>query len=153
MKVIRRWPRKKRPYADRAAPSLAEKSRTPVYLVHIGTKEGIEKLRQIKPFNKYVHIETTSPYLAVTSEQFDGPLYKMEPPLRNQEDKNALWEALDDGVIDTIGIDNICESKEEKQPERSIWGRGFQITHSETASGVGIDGAEGGNRESPTSKK
>ncbi|MBO1721447.1 dihydroorotase [Extibacter sp. GGCC_0201] len=100
---------------------LAGKSRIPVYLVHIGTKEGIEKLRQIKPFNKYVHIETTSPYLSVTSEQFDGPLYKMEPPLRNPEDKNALWEALDDDVIDTIGTDNVCENIEEKQPERSIW--------------------------------
>ena len=115
---------------------LAEKSRTPVYLVHIGTKEGIEKLRQIKPFNKYVHIETTSPYLAVTSEQFDGPLYKMEPPLRNQEDKNALWEALDDGVIDTIGTDNVCESKEEKQPERSIWDvvPGYSVVETHLAS-------------------
>ncbi|BDF04992.1 dihydroorotase [[Clostridium] hylemonae] len=115
---------------------LAEKSRVPVYLVHIGTREGIEKLRQIKPFNKYVHIETTSPYLSVTSEQFDGPLYKMEPPLRNAEDKNALWEALDDGVIDTIGTDNVCENRKEKQPDRSIWDvvPGYSVVETHLAS-------------------
>ena len=84
-------------HADRLSGREKPDSGVPCTYRHEG---GIEKLRQIKPFNKYVHIETTSPYLAVTSEQFDGPLYKMEPPLRNQEDKNALWEALDDGVIE-----------------------------------------------------
>ncbi len=100
---------------------LAEKAQMPVYLVHIGTKEGIERLRSIKPFNRYIHVESTSPYLAVAGSDRKDALYKMEPPLRKEEDKEALWRALEEGVIDTIGTDNVCATREEKQPWRPIW--------------------------------
>lgn len=100
---------------------LAEKTETPVYLVHISSRAGIERLRQLKPFNKYLHVETTSPYLAVTRDDFTSSLYKMEPPIRSREDQEALWRALDDGIIDTIGTDNTCGTIAEKNPEALIW--------------------------------
>lgn len=100
---------------------LAEKCKSHVYLVHISSKEGIERLRQIKQQNKYVHVETTSPYLSVTSADFDSMLYKMEPPIRHPEDKEALWKAFEDGIIDTIGTDNVCETKAQKRADQSIW--------------------------------
>lgn len=100
---------------------LAAQEKMPVYLVHIGTSEGIEKLRQIKPFNPYLFIETTSPYLSVAGEQRKNPLFKMEPPLRGVKDQEALWKALRDGIIDTVGTDNVCETIEEKRDNRPIW--------------------------------
>ncbi|MFV0362128.1 MAG: dihydroorotase [Suipraeoptans sp.] len=100
---------------------LAELSKTPVYLVHISSKEGIERLRQIKPFNKYINVETTSPYLGVCDKDCKDAKFKMEPPIRKREDQNALWSALDDGVIDTIGTDNVCETLKEKRFGENFW--------------------------------
>lgn len=100
---------------------LAEKMETPVYLVHISSREGIERLRQLKPFNKYLHVETTSPYLAMNSGNLTSSLYKMEPPIRGCEDQEALWQALDDGIVDTIGTDNTCGTIAEKNPDDTIW--------------------------------
>lgn len=100
---------------------LAGKAGIPVYMVHIGTKEGVERLRQIKPFNPYINIETTSPYLSVAGKQRRNALYKMEPPLREDEDRDALWKAVQDGIIDTIGTDNVCETSDEKKPQLPIW--------------------------------
>lgn len=100
---------------------LSEKAKVPTYLVHIGTKESVERLRKIKPNNPYLHVETTSPYLSVAGSERKNALYKMEPPLREPEDKEALWKALEDGVIDTIGTDNVCETKAEKKPDLPIW--------------------------------
>jgi len=100
---------------------LAGKMETPVYLVHISSRVGIERLRQLKPYNKYLHVETTSPYLAVNGGDLTGPLFKMEPPIRDREDQEALWQALDDGIIDTIGTDNTCGTIAEKNPDDTIW--------------------------------
>ncbi|MCI8560680.1 MAG: amidohydrolase family protein [Dorea sp.] len=100
---------------------LAKKAEIPVYMVHVGTKDGVEKLRQIKPFNPYINIETTSPYLSVAGKQRRNALYKMEPPLRGDEDREALWKAVKDGVIDTIGTDNVCVTSDEKKTQLPIW--------------------------------
>lgn len=115
---------------------LAEKAEVPVYMVHIGTKESASRLRLLKPYNKYLHVETTSPYLSVTGEQRKDALYKMEPPLREEEDKEELWKALEDGIIDTIGTDNVCETVSEKQPDLPIWDvvPGYSVVETHLAS-------------------
>lgn len=115
---------------------LAEKARMQVYMVHIGTKESVNRLRLLKPYNKYLHVETTSPYLSVTGEQRKDALYKMEPPLREEEDKEELWKALEDGIIDTIGTDNVCETVSEKQPKLPIWDvvPGYSVVETHLAS-------------------
>lgn len=122
---IEQWPETHPAIAEEEAviriAYLAEKAKVPVYLVHIGTKESVERLRQLKPYNQYLNIETTSPYLSVAGTERKDALYKMEPPLREQEDKDALWKAVADGIVDTIGTDNVCETKGEKQPELPIW--------------------------------
>jgi len=122
---IRNWARTHPAMAEEEAVMrmayLAEKMKTPVYLVHISSRAGIERLRQIKPFNKYIRVETTSPYLAVNSGDFTSSLFKMEPPIRDREDQEALWQALDDDIIDTIGTDNTCGTIAEKNADESIW--------------------------------
>lgn len=115
---------------------LAEKAKMPVYMVHIGTKESANRLRTLKPYNKYLHVETTSPYLSVTGEQRKDALYKMEPPLREEADKEELWKAFEDGIIDTIGTDNVCETASEKQPDLPIWDvvPGYSVVETHLAS-------------------
>lgn len=115
---------------------LAEQAKMPLYMVHIGTKEGIERIRQLKPFNPYIHAETTSPYLTVAGNQRKNTLYKMEPPLRGTEDQEALFRALQDGVIDTIGTDNVCETSKEKKADRLIWDvvPGYSVVETHLAS-------------------
>ncbi len=100
---------------------LAEKSKVPVYFVHISSKNAMERLRKIKQENKYVNIETTSPYLSLTKNSALGNHIKMEPPFRDLEDMEELWKAVFEGVIDTIGTDNVTMTKAEKRTEDTIW--------------------------------
>lgn len=100
---------------------LAEKTNTKVYFVHISSAEAIDRIRKLKPFNKLINIETTSPYLSISRSTLKGNLGKMEPPFRDISDIEELWKAVDDGVIDTIGTDNVTLTKQEKNHGNDIW--------------------------------
>ncbi|HML37605.1 MAG TPA: amidohydrolase family protein [Bacillota bacterium] len=100
---------------------LAEKSGTPVYFVHISSRSAINKLKSIKQRSKYIHIETTSPYLSITRDAPMNNRIKMEPPFRDPEDVEALWNAVQSGVVDTIGTDNVTMTLAEKNIGGSIW--------------------------------
>ncbi|MDW7669386.1 MAG: amidohydrolase family protein, partial [Bacillota bacterium] len=86
---------------------FAEKFEMPIYIVHISSKDAIKRLEQIKKSNKFVNVETTSPYLSVNKYSIDNSLIKMEPPFRGAEDQKELWEALCSGVVDSVGTDNV----------------------------------------------
>ncbi|MDR2137922.1 MAG: amidohydrolase family protein [Synergistaceae bacterium] len=86
-----------------------------LYLVHIGTKTAIETLSRIKGEN--IFVETTSPYLSLNDERNDDRNdvnLKMVPPIRDRETGDILWNALEKGVIDTIGTDNTTLTSREK---------------------------------------
>ncbi len=100
---------------------LAEKTGVSVYFVHISSAEAIMRLRKLKPYNKYINAETTSPYLSLTKDNLKGPLGKMIPPFRNISDLEELWKALDNGIVDTVGTDNVTMTREEKKVEQGIW--------------------------------
>lgn len=100
---------------------LAEKSGVPVYFVHMTSKAAIERLRKMKPFNDCIHVETTSPYLSLTRHSTSENMIKMEPPFRDSEDVEALWKAVEDGVVDTIGTDNVTMTKTEKSLDKNMW--------------------------------
>lgn len=100
---------------------LAEKSRVPVYFVHISSKSAVKRLKEIKQNNKYVNIETTSPYLSLTKNAALKNNIKMEPPFREQDDVEELWKAVYDDVVDTIGTDNVTMTMSEKMIDNTIW--------------------------------
>ncbi|MHB1393036.1 MAG: dihydroorotase [Clostridia bacterium] len=100
---------------------LAQKMGVPIYLVHISSALAINALRKIKPFNKYVNIETTSPYLSITRQSALGNYIKMEPPFRDAKDMEELWSAVSDDIADTIGTDNVTMTKAEKRAGSTIW--------------------------------
>ena len=83
---------------------------------HISSKEGVELVRMAKKTNPYIHAEATPHHIGLTKsavEQY-GTCAKMNPPLREDEDREAIWEGLCDGTIDIIATDHAPHSKEEK---------------------------------------
>jgi dihydroorotase len=86
-----------------------------LHLAHISTKGTAELVRQAKKRGVNVTCETAPHYLAFTQDdlQEDGR-FKMNPPLREQADQDALIEGLLDGTIDMLVTDHAPHSHEEK---------------------------------------
>lgn len=104
---------------------LAEETGCAYHVCHISTKESVELIRQAKAHGVNVTCETAPHYLVLCDEdmQEDGR-FKMNPPLRSREDKEALIEGIKDGTIDMIATDHAPHSAEEKGRglEKSLMG-------------------------------
>lgn len=104
---------------------LAEETGCAYHVCHISTKESVELIRQAKAHGVNVTCETAPHYLVLCDEdmQEDGR-FKMNPPLRSREDKEALIEGINDGTIDMIATDHAPHSAEEKGRglEKSLMG-------------------------------
>lgn len=92
----------------------------PVYIVHLSCKESLEAVRRArKDGQKNIFAETCPQYLTLTEERYldeDGLKYIMSPPLRTQEDCDALWEGIADGTIQVVATDHCpFNYKKEKQ--------------------------------------
>ncbi len=85
------------------------------HVCHISTKESVELIRKAKAEGLDVTCETGPHYLVLSDRdlQEDGR-FKMNPPLRSEEDKKALIEGIVDGTIDMIATDHAPHSAEEK---------------------------------------
>ena len=102
------------------------------HICHISTKESVELIRQAKKEGLNVTCETAPHYLLMDDSylQEDGR-FKMNPPLRSAEDRQALIEGLKDGTIDMIATDHAPHSEEEKS--KGLDGSAFGIVGIETA--------------------
>lgn len=88
-----------------------------INIQHISTKEGVELVRQAKKKGSNIHAEATPHHFTLTQEaaiQY-GTLAKMNPPLREEEDRLAILKGLQDGTIDLIATDHAPHSEEEKK--------------------------------------
>lgn len=83
---------------------------------HISTKEAVELVRQAKRQSRHIYAEATPHHFTLTEEAAirHGTLAKMNPPLREEEDRVAIIEGLRDGTIDMIATDHAPHSREEK---------------------------------------
>ena len=81
---------------------------SPLYPVHLSTKESLPVVRRFRQEGMPLFTETCPHYLTLTNEDVirKGPLAKVGPPLRQQEDCEALWQALADGTIDVVASDS-----------------------------------------------
>lgn len=110
---------------------------------HISTKEGVALVREAKRkaaelgFNN-IHAEATPHHFSLTQDAVlaYGTLAKMNPPLREEADRQAVIEGLKDGTIDMIATDHAPHSEEEKA--RSITEAPSGIVGLETALALGI---------------
>jgi dihydroorotase len=99
--------------------ALAEYTGCPLHLAHISTKESINLIRLAKQKGCPVTAETAPHYFSLTEEAVDdyNTNAKMNPPLRTQEDRDAVIGALIDGTIDVIATDHAPHSILEKDIE------------------------------------
>ncbi|MBP5254383.1 MAG: dihydroorotase [Lachnospiraceae bacterium] len=111
---------------------IAEETGCAYHVCHISTKESVEIIRQAKARGVDVTCETAPHYLLLDEDdlQEDGR-FKMNPPLRGREDREALVRGLQDGTIDMIATDHAPHSAEEKA--KGLKGSAFGIVGIETA--------------------
>ncbi len=98
---------------------LAKKAQGRLHAQHISTAGSAEIIRQGKAQGVAVTAEVTAHHLLLTEECCNGydPNYKMNPPLRRQEDVQALLEAVADGTIDCLASDHAPHLASEKELE------------------------------------
>ena len=111
---------------------LVEEIGCKYHVCHISTKESVEIIRQAKARGVDVTCETGPHYLVMDDSflQEDGR-FKMNPPLRSPEDRQALVEGILDGTIDMIATDHAPHSAEEKG--KGLAGSAFGVVGIETA--------------------
>lgn len=115
---------------------LAQHVGSRLHVLHVSTKGSVELIRWAKSRGIQVTAEATPHHISLdhTEAHSYDPLFKVNPPLRSDEDIEALREGLADGTIDTIGTDHAPHPAEAKDCE---WGAGaFGMTGLETALGV-----------------
>jgi dihydropyrimidinase len=91
----------------------------PVYIVHVSTALGLAEIRKARAQGqKNIFAETCPQYLVLTEERYcdeeQGVNYIMTPPLRAQEDVDALWRGLTNGEIQTVASDHCSFTKADK---------------------------------------
>ncbi|GMR24866.1 MAG: dihydroorotase [Ignavibacteria bacterium] len=96
---------------------LAEYSGGKIHIAHISTKNAVQLVREAKSRGIKVTAEVTPHHFSLTDESVKNydTNYKMNPPLRTQEDVDAIIEGLKDGSIDCIASDHAPHSIEEKE--------------------------------------
>lgn len=117
---------------------LAEYTGARFHVAHISTAKSVDLVRQAKSKGIKVTAEATPHHFVLNEESlrsFDTNL-KMSPPLRTEEDRNAICEGLADNTIDSIASDHAPHSSEEKEAE--FIQAPFGITGLETTLGLAI---------------
>jgi dihydroorotase len=100
---------------------LAKETGCRLHVMHVSCKEAVDMIRRAKADGVPVTAEVTPHHLLLTEEALDGynTNAKMKPPLRTQEDVDALRQGLADGTIDAVGTDHAPHTEEEKAREFS----------------------------------
>lgn len=112
--------------------ALAKKTGVSYHVCHVSAKESVELIRKAKREGVDVTCETAPHYLVLTEDDLEeNGRFKMNPPLREKKDRDALIEGVLDGTIDMIATDHAPHSAEEKS--RGLEKSSFGISGIETA--------------------
>ena len=118
---------------------IAKKTGAIVNIQHISCKETAQMIREAKQAGyTNIHGEATPHHFTLTEKDVivHGTMAKMNPPLREMEDKKAIIEAIKDGTLDIIATDHAPHSEEEKA--KSITEAPSGILGLETAFALGV---------------
>jgi dihydropyrimidinase len=108
--------------AVQRAIQLAAQTGCKIYIVHVSTAGAIDLISRAQKSGMEVYAETCPQYLLLEDRVYKEPFEKsapfvMSPPLRKKEDQDALWEALADGTVQTVGTDH-CPFNLKDQKDR-----------------------------------
>ena len=93
-----------------------------IYFVHIGSKRALDQIEEEKKLGTKIFVETCPHYLTLSYEKQEGYLAKVMPPIRTENDNKAIWNALSQNLIDTIGTDHVANQLKLKLDGDDIWG-------------------------------
>ena len=111
---------------------LARETGCGYHVCHISTKQSVEIIRRAKAEGVNITCETAPHYLLLTENDLqDEGRFKMNPPVRSAEDRDALIEGLNDGTIDMIATDHAPHAAAEKA--KGLRGSAMGIVGLETA--------------------
>lgn len=112
--------------------ALAEKTGCQYHVCHVSTRESVELVRQAKARGVRVSCETAPHYLLLTDADLqEEGRFKMNPPLRDRADREALVAGIVDGTIEVVATDHAPHTAEEKA--RGLAGSAMGIVGLETA--------------------
>ncbi|MBU2229613.1 dihydroorotase, partial [Patescibacteria group bacterium] len=96
---------------------IAEETKARVHLCHVSTRGELDLIAEAKRNGLRVTCEVSPHHLFLNSDAYhnQGNWVKMNPPLRSEEDRLALWKGIKDKTVDTIGTDHAPHTKEEKR--------------------------------------
>ena len=95
--------------------NLVRQTGVKYHVCHISTKESVQLIRQAKQEGLDITCETAPHYLVLNDSLLvDDGRFKMNPPIRSEEDRQALLQGIVDGTIDMIATDHAPHSQEEK---------------------------------------
>lgn len=123
---------------------LCELTGTPLHICHVSTKGSVRLVRAAKKRGAKVTAEATPHHFTLTDKEVYGynTDAKMNPPLRTQEDVDAILEGISDGTIDVIATDHAPHSQDEKNVEFDL--APFGIVGLETALSLSLELVEKG---------
>jgi dihydroorotase (multifunctional complex type) len=107
---------------------LASATSCPLYIVHMTIKEGVALIKQAWADGVAVVAETCVQYLTLNTDNVDRVLSKINPPIRESQDNQALWEALKDGTLQVVATDHAPVPRELKT---DFWGATVGIPSAE----------------------
>ena len=93
-----------------------------IYFVHIGSKQALMQIEEEKKLGTKIFVETCPHYLTLSYEKQSGYLAKVMPPIRTENDRKAVWTALSQNRIDTIGTDHVANQLKLKLGGDDVWG-------------------------------
>lgn len=91
---------------------LAKLSKVRLHMCHVSTKEAVKYIIDGKMSGANITLEVTPHHIALTRDIND---YRVNPPIREKEDVDAIIEAIKLGMVDTIGTDHAPHTAEEKK--------------------------------------
>ncbi len=103
--------------ADERAINLAKAADAELYIVHLANRQGMEAVKRAKAAGYPIYAETCPQYLHFTSEVYkreDGRNFVCSPPMKGPDSRQALWEGIQTGFIDTISTDHCPFQQAEK---------------------------------------
>jgi dihydropyrimidinase len=92
-----------------------------LYFVHIGSSDALNQIQVEKKNGTKIFVETCPHYLTLSYEKQDGYLAKVMPPIRTSADIQSVWNAINDGSINTIGTDHVANQLKLKLGGHDVW--------------------------------
>jgi allantoinase len=106
---------------------LAEEFQTPIHIVHLATAQAVPLLTNARQRGVSITVETCVHYLWFFAEGIPdcATEFKCAPPIRNISNREALWDALEDGLIDMIATDHSPCPPPMKRREEGLWNQAW----------------------------